>query len=247
MSEQMKREVVTVLENYEHDTQQEFRTAVTAMQSVNSTDDDDESPPYDPVGTMSEGHDETALSEQDQDSDDFWLNDTDFEAKIASDEDDEVVQQEDELQGDLSTRSPDSLLAPTWAENTYRKALAVLRRYYTIATGNENDESNDRMMLLFDAWLGLTCNSSSAYFAQILRQECNDIAVWQHAFKCDELQEFAIIAMKLITVAVGESDVERLFSRQRRLIGMTMTNIGPDVLLARLRISTADPETVVNQ
>ena len=103
------------------------------------------------------------------------------------------------------------------------------------------------MMLLFDAWLGLTCNSSSAYFAQILRQECNDIAVWQHAFKCDELQEFAIIAMKLITVAVGESDVERLFSRQRRLIGMTMTNIGPDVLLARLRISTADPETVVNQ
>ena len=53
--------------------------------------------------------------------------------------------------------------------------------------------------------------------------------------------------MKLITVAVGESDVEKVLSRQRRLVGTTMTNIGRDVLLSRLRISSADSEAVMNQ
>lgn len=72
----------------------------------------------------------------------------------------------------------------------------------------------------------------------------NDLVIWQNVFKHDDLWDFALVAMRLITAAVGEGDVECLFSIHRRLVGTSMTNIVPDVLLTRLRISTASSDAV---
>ena len=245
----MKQEVLRVLENYKSETEQEIRYTDPSMPSGSGSDHEDDSPLYEPEGCISDEDDELSLEKGDEDSDDCWIDeiDGDFDTSRVSDEDAEVNQKEDELRNELSTLSLDSLLGPTWAENTYSRSLEVLQKYYTMATGNDSDESNAHVMSLFDVWLGLISNPLSAYFTQILRQDCSDITLWQHAFKCDELKEFAVIAMKLITVAVGESDVERLFSRQRRLVGTTMTNIGRDVLLSRLRISSADSEIVMSE
>ena len=244
----LKQEVLPVLENYKSETEQDDRNADPSMHSVIGSDDEDDSPLYDPTGCISDEDDEIPFEKGDEDSDDCWIDEIDevrdFDTNTISDE---VCQKEEELRNELSLVSLDSLLGSTWAENTYSRSLEVLQKYYAIATGNASDESNDHVMKLFDVWLGLISNPLSAYFNQILRQDCNDITVWKHAFKCDELKEFAVIAMKLITVAVGESDVERLLSRQRRLVGTTMTNIGRDVLLSRLRISSADSEAVMNQ
>ena len=244
----MKQEVLRVLENYKSETEEEIRNSDPSMGSVSGSDYEDDSPLYDPEGCISDEDDEISLKKADEDNDDCWIDeiDGDFDTSRVLDEDAEVNQKEDELRNELSALSLDSLLGPTWAENTYSRSLEVLQKYYTMATGNDSDESNAHVMSLFDVWLGLISNPLSAYFTQILRQDGNDITVWQHAFKCDELKEFAVIAMKLITVAVGESDVERLFSRQRRLVGTTMTNIGRDVLLSKLRISSADSDIVMS-
>ena len=144
----------------------------------------------------------------------------------------------------LSSLSLDALLDISWSENTYWKALSTLKRYYGMITRDMSEENDDICMCLFDQWLGFTDTTMSQWCADMTRQNVGDLGVWQHIFKHDELRAFADMAMRLITAAVGESEVERLFPRQRHLLGDTMTNITPDILLARLRISTAAPHTI---
>ena len=64
----------------------------------------------------------------------------------------------------------------------------------------------------------------------------DDFNVWQNMFKYDSLRTFADIAMRLVSVGTSESDVEKLISVHRYIVHNSMTNIRPDVLLARLRI-----------
>lgn len=144
----------------------------------------------------------------------------------------------------LSSLSLDALLDISWSENRYWKALSTLKRYCGMITRDRSEENDDICMCRFDQWLGFTDTTMSQWCADMTRQNVGNLGVWQHILKQDELRAFADMAMRLITAAVGESEVERLFSRQRHLLGDTMTNFTPYVLLARLRISTASPHTI---
>ena len=156
------------------------------------------------------------------------------------------MSEEQKLRDSLASLPLDVLLDSSFSENTYARALSTLRNYYEILTGNICGQHDDVCMRLFDQWLGFTDTPFSQWCSEMTRQNIGDLQIWQHIFKHDDVRIIADIAIRLISAAVGESDVERLFSVQRRLLGTTMTNIGRDVLVARLRISTASPQTMAS-
>ena len=46
----------------------------------------------------------------------------------------------------------------------------------------------------------------------------------------------ARVALWLLSLGTGESDVERLISRHRKIVGLSASNMSSEVLLARLRV-----------
>ena len=82
----------------------------------------------------------------------------------------------------------------------------------------------------FDRWL---------YHVDIPRNEFHhesDLDMWFHFSKYDCLRSMSDVAARLLCVGTSESNVERLISIHRFLVHERMTNLGPDVLLARLRL-----------
>lgn len=66
--------------------------------------------------------------------------------------------------------------------------------------------------------------------------QSTDFLVWQNIYKHDDLRTISLVALMLLSIGTSESDVERLISMHRYIIHDRMTNLSPEVLLARLRL-----------
>ena len=87
-----------------------------------------------------------------------------------------------------------------------------------------------KVMELFDNWL---------YHGRLPRLELDrdsEYDMWTNMMKYDDVRPLARAAVRLISAASSESSVERLISIHRYLVHDRMTNLGSEVLLARLRL-----------
>ena len=66
--------------------------------------------------------------------------------------------------------------------------------------------------------------------------QSTDLLLWQHAYVNERLRPLSEIAMRLVSVGTSESDIERLVSAHRFMCRDRLTNLGADVVLARLRM-----------
>ena len=204
-----------------------------------------------PMGDLLSG--EKDIEEEDQIDDpqieslDIQPENSDVEADLASLEDpkgDEELWEAENEENDSNLRFREllheyrqkpltELLEFNIAENGYEKAVRVIRNYHQILNP---DVSPNKANELFDIWLYENSRDEDAIFRSVEMEREDDFHVWQNIFKYDSLRTFADIALRLVTVGTSESDVERLISVHRYIVHDKMTNISPDVLLAKLRI-----------
>ena len=114
---------------------------------------------------------------------------------------------------------------------TYEKALDVLTRYCMLLESSETDATvRDR----FDGWL----YGPDLPYLELERR--SEFDMWVHLSKYDYIRPLARAAVRLVCVGTSESSVERLISTHRYLVHDRMTNLSPQVLLARLQLQTRE-------
>lgn len=202
---------------------------------------------------MIEQVNETALTlEEEEDSIEeqncFELNDqiesTDSEQAILTSPDDQTIDNftKDAINLEIKLNAKFKTVLNDWREkslhdvieidfthNLYDKALEVIEDYYH----KINKDCDDNLINeIFDEWLF----KSNSHFPQEDLNRENDFLVWQNLYKHDDIRTISLIALILISIGTSESDVERLISLHRYIVHDRMTNISPDVLLARLRM-----------
>ena len=197
----------------------------------------DQSTDYDDTEEDNADFDEEELDEEELDEEDF---DSCFEeshlSKVCSEETKEAEEDTNEPTGFFHLWDLSSLLASDWHEDAYSKGLKVIQRF--MALTNDREMSGEKVVELFDAWLGFTDKQCEFSKAEIVKAE-DDFQLWQQAYKFSHLRDMARVALRLLSLATGESDVERLISRHRKIVGLSASNMSSDVLLARLRIKSA--------
>ena len=86
---------------------------------------------------------------------------------------------------------------------------------------------------IFDKWIDTHPNSLHFKDYAIVGGDLE--LMWKKASQMDTSWEcLSNICLRLITIGVSESDVERLFSKQKDMMGLRMTNIGSETLKSRL-------------
>ena len=101
----------------------------------------------------------------------------------------------------------------------------------------KGDSDDVNVTKLFDLWIGLQVDGDSdeSSFRRLnIDSMSSDFRLWQEAYTYDNLRVFARLCLRLRSIGTGESDVERLFSAHRRIVGTSATNMSTDILLARL-------------
>ena len=88
---------------------------------------------------------------------------------------------------------------------------------------------------ILDNWL---FNDNEPAEAILLKQKwnLNTLEMWKHLSLITKYKQIAELAMRLLSIGTSESCVERLTSMHRYLVHDRMTNVSPEVLLARLRL-----------
>ena len=128
-----------------------------------------------------------------------------------------------------------SLCAPDWHSDAYSRAIQALERYLKVMRNGGSGDVN--VTKLFDLWIGLDGDSDESSFRRLdIDNMSTDFRLWQEAYKYDDLRVFARLCLRLLSIGTGESDVERLVSAHRKIVGTSATNMSTDVLLARLRL-----------
>ena len=126
-------------------------------------------------------------------------------------------------------KSLDEILEYNITSNTYDKAIKIVKCYYKKI--NSKCEENDANYY-FDQWLF----NNDQIFSIVDMNQSTDFLVWQNIYKHDDLRTISLVALMLLSIGTSESDVERLISMHRYIIHDRMTNLSPEVLLARLRL-----------
>ena len=109
----------------------------------------------------------------------------------------------------------------------YEKVRPVVIRYFRALYPDVSPEAAQSSL---DQWL---------YAQEFPRNEffhTSEIEMWLHLSKYQCMEQFSDIALRLICIGTSESDVERIISVHRFIVHDRMTNLSPEVLLARLRI-----------
>ena len=128
-----------------------------------------------------------------------------------------------------------SLCAPDWHSDACNRAIQALERYWKVTRKGDSDDVN--VTKLFDLWIGLQVDGDSdeSSFRRLnIDSMSSDFRLWQEAYTYDNLRVFARLCLRLRSIGTGESDVERLVSAHRRIVGTSATNMSTDILLARL-------------
>ena len=115
------------------------------------------------------------------------------------------------------------------AFRTYDIALEVVNE---LCISFDEQCTVEQINTIFDEWL---FNSNNTFPVRDMNLE-NDFIIWQNFYKHDRLRTLSLVALRLLSIGTSESNVERLISIHRYLIHDRMTNISPEVLLARLRM-----------
>ena len=113
------------------------------------------------------------------------------------------------------------------AYDAYSRILPVILRYFQTLYPDTSKEVAQKGL---DDWL---------FAADLPKNEfshSSDCEMWLHLSKYDCMRRFSDVALRLLAISTSESDVERLISVHRYIVHDRMTNLSPDVLLARLRI-----------
>ena len=81
-------------------------------------------------------------------------------------------------------------------------------------------------------------NDNEPAEAILLKQKwnLNTLEMWKHLSLITKYKQIAELAMRSLSIGTSESCVERLISMHRYLVHDRMTNVSPEVLLARLRL-----------
>ena len=72
----------------------------------------------------------------------------------------------------------------------------------------------------------------------VFELQWTDLCLWQHEYMNERSRPLSEIAMRLVSVGTSESDIERLVSVHRFICRDRLTNLGAEVVLARLRMRT---------
>lgn len=112
--------------------------------------------------------------------------------------------------------------------SAYEKAQQIIVKYFTALYPGETAE---RARFLFDQWI--------YGWDRIPKHEFdspNDFEMWNNLGKYELSKSMTPVALRLISLATSESDVERVISVHRYIVHERMTRISSKVLLARLRL-----------
>ena len=119
-----------------------------------------------------------------------------------------------------------------WEIEIFPEIYAVgLRTLQTYAKLLQPDLSDRKVRELLNGYL---FDDLGEILNDFIRRDPN--AFWREMRKYDKWEALSALALHFITLPVSEADVERLFSRQKQVMGPYSTNMSTETLEARLRL-----------